>query len=110
MILFFKGANQVFALATKETISQENCEKLQWLFGSAKQINSEAASEAIIGISHQRMQSSSKKAVLVGPTDPGSYRLMVKTAFENIHDTDAEWQLLMPLKASNLQLVQGDSN
>ena len=27
MISFFKGANQVFAVATKETISQENCEE-----------------------------------------------------------------------------------
>ena len=35
MISFFKGTNQVFAVATKETISHENCEKLQWLFGDA---------------------------------------------------------------------------
>ena len=41
MISFFKGTNQVFAVATKETISQENCEKLQWLFGDAEKFNSE---------------------------------------------------------------------
>ena len=49
MISFFKGANQVFALATKETISQENCEKLQWLFGDAEQLNSEAVEGTFVG-------------------------------------------------------------
>ena len=49
MILFFKGANQVFAIATKETISQENCEKLQWLFGNAEKINSETVNATFTG-------------------------------------------------------------
>lgn len=49
MISFFKGANQVFAVATKETISPENCEKLQWLFGDAEQIKSEAVEGAFVG-------------------------------------------------------------
>lgn len=49
MISFFKGSNQVFAVATKETISQENCEKLQWLFGDAEKINSEALNRTFIG-------------------------------------------------------------
>ena len=40
MISFFKEQT-VFAAVNKETISQENCEKLQWLFGDAEQINSE---------------------------------------------------------------------
>ena len=47
MISFFKGTNQVFAVATKETISQENCEKLQWLFGDAEQINSETVKSGL---------------------------------------------------------------
>ena len=49
MISFFKGANQVFAVATKETISQENCEKLQWLFGEAEQLNSDSVSGLFVG-------------------------------------------------------------
>ena len=49
MISFFKGTNQVFAVATKETISQENCEKLQWLFGDAEQINSETVNGTFTG-------------------------------------------------------------
>ena len=49
MISFFKGANQVFAVATKETISPENCEKLQWLFGDAEQINAEAVEGTFVG-------------------------------------------------------------
>ena len=40
MISFFKGVKQVFAVATKEAINPENCEKLQWLFGEAQQLNS----------------------------------------------------------------------
>ena len=49
MISFFKGANQVFAVATKETISKENCEKLQWLFGEAEQVNSDALEGLFVG-------------------------------------------------------------
>ena len=49
MISFFKGTNQVFAVATKETISQKNCEKLKWLFGDAEKINSEAVNGTFIG-------------------------------------------------------------
>ena len=49
MISFFKGTNQVFAVATKETISQENCKKLQWLFGDAEKINSEAVNGTFTG-------------------------------------------------------------
>ena len=49
MISFFKGTNQVFAVATKETISQKNCEKLQWLFGNAEQINSKAVEGTFVG-------------------------------------------------------------
>ena len=49
MISFFKGAKQVFAVATKETISQENCEKLQWLFGEAEQLNSDSVSGLFVG-------------------------------------------------------------
>ena len=49
MISFFKGANQVFAVATKEIISQENCEKLIWLFGDAQQINSETVNGTFTG-------------------------------------------------------------
>ena len=49
MISFFKGTNQIFAVATKETISHKNSEKLQWLFGDAKQINSEVVEGAFIG-------------------------------------------------------------
>ena len=49
MISFFKGANQVFALATKEPISPENCEKLQWLFGDAEQLNSKAVEGLFVG-------------------------------------------------------------
>ena len=49
MISFFKGSNQVFAVATKEIISQENCEKLQWLFGNAEKINSEAVNGTFTG-------------------------------------------------------------
>ena len=49
MISFFKGANQVFAVATKEIISQENCEKLIWLFGDAEQINSETVNGTFTG-------------------------------------------------------------
>ena len=49
MISFFKGANQIFAVATKETISQKNSEKLQWLFGDAEQINLEAVEGIFIG-------------------------------------------------------------
>jgi len=49
MISFFKGANQVFAVATKETISQENCEKLQWLFGDAEQLNAQTVDGTFVG-------------------------------------------------------------
>ena len=49
MISFFKGANQVYAVATKEIISQENCEKLIWLFGDAEQINSETVNGTFTG-------------------------------------------------------------
>ncbi|MDG1849968.1 MAG: phosphoribosylformylglycinamidine synthase [Flavobacteriales bacterium] len=49
MISFFKGANQVFALATKEIISQENCEKLQWLFGDAEQLNAQTIDGTFTG-------------------------------------------------------------
>ncbi|MCS5663203.1 MAG: phosphoribosylformylglycinamidine synthase [Flavobacteriales bacterium] len=49
MISFFKGANQVFAVATKEIISQENCEKLQWLFGDAEQLNAQAIDGTFVG-------------------------------------------------------------
>ena len=49
MISFFKGTNQIFAVATKETISQENCEKLQWLFGDIEKINSETVNGTFTG-------------------------------------------------------------
>jgi len=49
MISFFKGANQVFAVATKEIISQENCEKLQWLFGDAEQLNAQTIDGTFTG-------------------------------------------------------------
>lgn len=49
MISFFKGANQVYAVATKEIISQENCKKLQWLFGDAEKINSEDVNGTFTG-------------------------------------------------------------
>jgi phosphoribosylformylglycinamidine synthase len=49
MISFFKGANQVFAVATKEIISPESIEKLQWLFGDAELINTELVEGLFIG-------------------------------------------------------------
>ena len=49
MISFFKGANQVFAVATKEIISRESCEKLQWLFGDAEQLNAQTIDGTFTG-------------------------------------------------------------
>jgi len=49
MISFFKGANQVFAVATKETISPENTEKLQWLFGDALPIDTAMVEGSFVG-------------------------------------------------------------
>jgi phosphoribosylformylglycinamidine synthase len=49
MISFFKGANQVFAVATKEIISPENTEKLQWLFGDALPIDTAMVEGSFVG-------------------------------------------------------------
>ena len=49
MISFFKADNQVFAVATKERISPENCEKLRWLFGEANQVSSETVKGTFVG-------------------------------------------------------------
>ena len=49
MISFFKGAHQIFAVATKETISKENTEKLQWLFGNASLLNTETVEGTFVG-------------------------------------------------------------
>jgi phosphoribosylformylglycinamidine synthase len=49
MISFFKANNQVFAVATKERISPENCEKLRWLFGEANQVSSETVKGTFVG-------------------------------------------------------------
>ena len=49
MISFFKGAHQIFAVATKETISKENTEKLQWLFGNASLLNTQTVEGIFVG-------------------------------------------------------------
>ena len=49
MISFFKGAHQIFAVATKETISKENTEKLQWLFGNASLLNTQTVEGTFVG-------------------------------------------------------------
>ena len=49
MISFFKGASQVFAVATKEIIRPERIEKLQWLFGDAELISTELVEGLFIG-------------------------------------------------------------
>ena len=63
MISFFKGANQVFAVATKDSISQENCIKLQWLFGDAEQIKAESVDGTFVGPRREMISPWSTNAV-----------------------------------------------
>lgn len=50
MIFFFENTkNTVYAVQASETISSENIEKLQWLFGKAQQIKAESLEGFLVG-------------------------------------------------------------
>ena len=100
MISFFKGTNQIFALATKEAISSENCEKLHWLFGNAAQLKKETIEGDFVGPRKEMISPWSTNAVEI--TQNMGIKGIDRIEEYFIFDAEAVFDPMLQVKYTNL--------